>query len=145
VSPVRDFLSRFRPAGAPGAGRAGVPVDRHRELEAEIGPVLLLLDGPSAECAGLIAAARQDAEQVIAAARAEAEGILAAARQQAAARTAELVHQAVTAAQGEAADIAAAGTEKAAAIRQCAGQRLPTLVARAVALVREIDDEGRPP
>ena len=47
---VRDFLSRFRPAGAPGAGRAAVPADRRRELESELGPVLMLLDGPSAEC-----------------------------------------------------------------------------------------------
>ena len=35
---LRDFLSRFRPAGAPGAARAGV------------GPVLALLGGTQAEC-----------------------------------------------------------------------------------------------
>jgi hypothetical protein len=50
VPDLRDFLSRFRPAGAPGAALAGVPADRRRELEAEVGPVLALLAGTQAEC-----------------------------------------------------------------------------------------------
>ena len=34
---LRDFLSRFRPAGTPGAAaRPGVPVDRVAEREAEL-------------------------------------------------------------------------------------------------------------
>ena len=51
---MRDFLSRFRPAGAPGAGPAAVPADRRRELESELGPVLMLLDAPSAECSEIV-------------------------------------------------------------------------------------------
>ena len=47
---LRDFLSRFGPAGAPGAARAAVPADRHRQLVAELDPVLMLLDGQDAEC-----------------------------------------------------------------------------------------------
>jgi hypothetical protein len=70
VPQLRDFLSRFRPAGAPGAARAAVPADRRRQLEAEVDPVLKLLDGPDAECTRIIAAARRDAEQAIAAANA---------------------------------------------------------------------------
>ncbi|MEV4129565.1 hypothetical protein [Nocardia sp. NPDC049707] len=44
----RDFLERFRPAGAPGAG-AGVPVDRGADVAAELLPVLAVLDDVQAE------------------------------------------------------------------------------------------------
>ncbi len=44
----RDFLERFRPAGAPGAG-TGVPVDRDADAVAELMPVLALLDDVQAE------------------------------------------------------------------------------------------------
>jgi hypothetical protein len=78
VAELRDFLSRFRPAGAPGAARVGVPADRSRELEAELGPVLALLAGTDAECRRIITRARRDAEQITAEARAEAAAIAAA-------------------------------------------------------------------
>ena len=145
---IWDFLSRFRPAGAPGAGRAAVPADRRRELESELGPVLALLDGPSAECAGIIAAAQRDAEQVIGAARSEADGIVSAARQQAAASVAGQVRQAVAAARTEAAAITAAGAAEAGAIRERARQRMAGLADRAVALVSELsrsNDGGHAP
>lgn len=138
---LRDFLSRFRPAGAPGAGRAAVPVDRRHELESELGPLLVLLDGPSAECADTLAAAHQDADLIVAAARVEADRILAAARQQAADDIARLVRQAVSAARAQAAEITAAGAAEADAVRERARLRLPVLTDRAVALVREL---GRP-
>ena len=70
---LRDYLDRFRPAGAPGAGGTGVPADRSRELEAELTSVLALLDGVHAECAGVVARARQDAERIVATARAEGQ------------------------------------------------------------------------
>ena len=139
---VRDFLSRFRPAGAPGAGRAAVPADRRSELESELGPLLVLLDEPSAECADIIAAAKLDAEQIIGAARTEADGIVSAARRQAAASVAELVQQALAAARSEAAAIVAAGAAEAAAIRKRALQRTPALADRAVMLVRELRTLG---
>jgi len=143
---LRDFLSRFRPAGAPGAGRAAVPADRRRELESELGPVLDLLDGPGAECAAMLAAARQDADQIIAAARAEADAIMSAAEQRAGASVAALVREQVAAARTEAAAIAAAGTAEAAAIRDRALPRVPLLAGRAVALVRELaEGESEPP
>src|SRR5512135_1507062 len=53
MADLRDFLARFRPAGTPGAARAGVPADRPAELEAEVGPVLALLAGTDAECGRL--------------------------------------------------------------------------------------------
>lgn len=133
---VRDFLSRFRPAGAPGAGRATVPADRRRELESELAPVLRLLDGPSADCADIVRAAQRDAEQIIGAARREADSILLAAHQQAEAGAAELVQQAIDAARTQAATMEARGLAEAGVIRQRARERLPVLTDRAVALVR---------
>ena len=74
----RDFLDRFRPAGAPGsAARAGVPADRARELADELDPVLALLDDTHAECQRIIAGAGQEAERIMAAARSEAGRIAA--------------------------------------------------------------------
>lgn len=137
---VWDFLSRFRPAGAPGAGRAAVPADRRREVESELGPVLLLLEGPSAECAEIIATAQQDAEQIVADARSEADSIRSAARRQAEAGIAELVQQAVSAARSEAAGITAAGAAEAAAIRERASRRLPAMADRAVRLVKTLGE-----
>ena len=135
---MRDFLSRFRPAGAPGAGPAAVPADRRRELESELGPVLMLLDAPSVECSGIVAAAERDAAQILQAARREADDIRAAGQQQAEARVAELVAAAASAASSEAAAIAADGAAASAAIAQRALRRLPVLTERAVAVVRDL-------
>lgn len=78
---ARDFLDRFRPAGAPGAAsRAGVPADRAAELASELEPVLALLAGTDAECGRIIAAARQEAEQIAEQAREQAAVIAAEAR-----------------------------------------------------------------
>ena len=139
---MRDFLSRFRPAGAPGAGRATVPADRRRELASELVPVLMLLDGPSAGCAGIVLAAQRDAEQIIGAARREADSILSAAHQQAQASAADLVQHAVHAARTEAAAMEAGGVAEAGAIRQRARERLPALTGRAVALLRHLAEPG---
>jgi vacuolar-type H+-ATPase subunit H len=139
---MRDFLSRFRPAGAPGAGRAAVPADRRRQLESELGPVLMLLDGPSAECSGVVAAAQRDAEQIVHLARTEADRIRSAAQQRASASVAELVQRAVATARAEATAIATGGAAEAAAITERAGQRLPLLTDRAVALVRSLGEQG---
>ncbi|MGO8896046.1 MAG: hypothetical protein ACLP8X_02345 [Streptosporangiaceae bacterium] len=61
---LRDFLAHLRPAGPPGApARAGVSADRTRELEAEVGSVLALLESTDAERERIIAQARRDADQ----------------------------------------------------------------------------------
>ena len=72
MTQTRDFLDRFRPAGAPGgAARAGVPADRVRELAAEVGPVLALLDDVHAECDQILGEARREAARVAAQAHTE--------------------------------------------------------------------------
>jgi vacuolar-type H+-ATPase subunit H len=142
VLDVRDFLSRFRPAGAPGAGRTAVPADQRRELESELVPVMMLLDGPSADCADIVLAAQLDAEQIIDAARHEADNILSSAHQQAEASAAELLQNANRAARTEAAIMVARGMAESGAIRQRVTERLPALTDRAVELVRHLADPG---
>ncbi len=137
-----DFLSRFRPAGAPGAGRAAVPADRQRDRESELTAVLAALDRPAAECADLLAAAQRDAEQIVAAARSEADDIVSTARLRAADLVAELVRQAVSSTEAEAVNIVAAGAADAAAVMDRAHERLPALAARAVALVWSLGERG---
>ena len=149
MPPLRDFLSRFRPAGAPGAARAGVPADRRRLLEAELDPVLRLLDGPDAECARIIAQARHDAGQIIAAARARAAALESDTRRRAAAVRRQTVREVLATARAEAADTSAGAARQAALTGELARQRLPALVHRAVGLVRELHDgahdEGQEP
>jgi hypothetical protein len=59
---VREFLDRFRPAGAPGAATAtGVPVERRLGLETELAPVFAALAGVQEECAAVCRLARQEA------------------------------------------------------------------------------------
>lgn len=78
---LRDFLSRFRPAGTPGAAaRPGVPVDRVAEREAELQPVLALLADTEQEAARIRCAAAEQAQQRRETARRQAEAILADAR-----------------------------------------------------------------
>ena len=136
MAQLHDFLDRFRPAGAPGAaGRAAVPADRARQLDAELLPVLARLDGTDARCAGIIAQARDDAEQIVAAARAEAAALLSEAGQRAAAARADAVQHAVAAARADAAGAVASAREQARQVTELAGQRIPALAGRAVELV----------
>ncbi len=137
MSQARDFLDRFRPAGAPGpAARAGVPADRAAELAAEVEPVLALLDGTYAECQQIIAAAQQEADRISAEAQAAVAAIGQEAGRQARAvrdeAAAELLAQARMEAQAATAD---AG-QQAHQIRRLAARRLPVLVAAAAALVQ---------
>ncbi len=139
---LRDFLARFRPAGAPGAARAGVPADRSRELEAEVRPVLALLDGTDAERERIIAQARHDAEQITAAARAEAAVIAAEAGQRAEAARDEVARQVMALARDEAAQSVAAARRQARRTRELARQRMPALVSLAVEEIRQLGPGG---
>ncbi len=137
MSQARDFLGRFRPAGAPGsAARAGVPADRARELAAELEPVLTLLDGTYAECERTIEAAWREADRITAAADAEVAAIgQEAGRKARAARdgaTAEVLAQA----RAEAQEAAAEARQQALRVRRLAQRRLPVLVAAAADQVR---------
>jgi vacuolar-type H+-ATPase subunit H len=141
VPGLRDYLDRFRPAGAPGAGGAAVPADRSRELEAELTTVLALLDGVHAECAGVVAQARRDAERIVAAARSEATTMTADADQRARAERDEAAWEVLAAARTEAADAVARARQQALRIRERAEQRIPALAGRAVGLVRGLGTE----
>jgi hypothetical protein len=62
---VRDFLYRFRPAGAPGAAaEAGVPIDRTAELTAELEPLFASLARTERECANIRDHAKADAAAI---------------------------------------------------------------------------------
>lgn len=136
---LRDFIHRFRPAGAPGAaGCAGVPADRARELAAEVVPVLTLLDDTRAECERIVARARRDATAIMAAARAEAAAISADGDQRARAVRDEAARQITAAAATAAAAMVADAEQEAVRIRARAGQRMPRLVGAALAEIRQL-------
>lgn len=141
---MRAFLDRFRPAGSPGtAARSGVPADRSRQLAAEVGPVLALLDEADAERARVVEQARRDAEQVTAAARAEAAAIAADAQRRAQAAREAAERQVAGAARDEAVAAVAAAIRQAAAIRELAGQRMPSLVDDAIGLIWQLRADDR--
>jgi len=134
---VRDFLDRFRPAGAPGAAaRAAVPVDRSGELEAELVPVLTLLDGVDADCARIVAVARREAGRITGAAREEAAATLVDAERRARAAREQAVQQALAEARAETGETMASARREARQVRELAGQRIPALASRAADLVR---------
>jgi vacuolar-type H+-ATPase subunit H len=144
VPQARDFLDRFRPAGAPGAAsRAGVPVDRAAELASELEPVLALLAGTHAECGRIVAAAQREAEQITEGARERAAALTADAQRRAAAVRDAAVAQVLAAARAEAAEavsaaVAHVGRWRAAVPAGQAGQ----LEAAAVALLGAHADGG---
>jgi len=139
---LRDFLARFRPAGSPGAARAGVPADRSRELQAEVSPVLARLDGTDAERDRIVARARREAEQITAAARAEAAVIAADAARRADAARDEAARQVMAVARDEAARGVADARRQARQTRELARQRMPALVSLAVEEIRQLGPQG---
>lgn len=141
---LRDFLSRFRPAGAPGAAaRAGVPVDRASELAAEVTPVLALLDGTHAECEQLREQARHDADGILAAARAEAAAIAADGERRARAARTEAARQVTDAAASDATAMLTDAQRQADQVRTRARHRMPALVAQATGGLRRLLTEDR--
>ena len=140
VPPVRDFLTRFRPAGSPGAA-AGVPADRSGELEAEVGPVLARLAGTEAECERLITQARLEAERVVVAARSQADAIAADAAQRAETAREQAARLALTVAREQAGRTTEDAGRQAAQIRELARQRMPALVGRVVGTIRQLQAE----
>lgn len=139
MSDLRGALTRFRPAGAPGPARAGVPADRRRELEAEVGPVLALLAGTQAGCEQIIARARRDAERLAAEAGTESAAIAADARRRAVAAREEAARRVMAAARDEATAAVRDAERQAAGIRELAARRMPALVGRAVDAIRRLE------
>jgi hypothetical protein len=142
---LRDFFSRLRPAGAPGAAaaRAAVPADRFRELEAEVLPVLMLLDGTQAECEQIVGQAKRDADDIRTAARIEAAAITADGDRRARAARNQAARQIAAAASDDSAAMVAAAEQQAVRIRTLAGQRMPAMVSRAVGEIRQLLAEDR--
>ncbi|HZR48141.1 MAG TPA: hypothetical protein VFB06_01355 [Streptosporangiaceae bacterium] len=139
----RDFLERFRPAGAPGAAaRAGVPADRGGELAGELSPVLGLLDETHRECGQIVARARDDAARISAAAREQAAAIAADGMQQANAARREAAEAALAAARGARSREIASAKQRAARIGELARRRIPALAGDAVAMIRELGRYG---
>jgi len=135
-----DFLTRYRPAGSPGAAeRAGGSADRPGELESEVGPVLALLTGTAAQRERLITQARRDAEQIVAGAQSAAGTIAADAAQRAETVREQSARQEMTAAREQAAGTVEDARRQAAQTRELARQRTPDLVSRILGTIRQLD------
>ena len=102
---VRDFLYRFRPAGAPGAAAAAaVPIDRTAELTAELKPLFASLARTERECADIRERADGDAVAIRAHAADRARGLLSVAEARTAAERAAAAATAQQRAESQAAD-----------------------------------------
>ncbi|MGZ4601972.1 MAG: hypothetical protein ACXV3S_00025 [Kineosporiaceae bacterium] len=134
---VRDILRRFRPAAAPGpAATGGVPADRVAEREAELAPVLALLEEVEQECAQLLEAARTAAAERRSQGAGQVEAILAAGRRRADAERAAAAAAQQRLADEEAQRIVRDGRDQARRTVEAARRRLPELVAAAAEQVR---------
>ncbi|MEU7166729.1 hypothetical protein AB0A70_19140 [Streptomyces morookaense] len=142
----RDFLARFRPAGAPGAV-TGIPADRSAEVTAELQRPLSQLDAAAAEARAVREAAAAEAERIRSRGRQRAEEITERARAEAGRVRREAADAARAAAAVHAAEAAAAGERDAALTRRRAQERLPALADRVVAdVLRDIAAyPARPP
>jgi len=141
---ARDFLDRFRPAGAPGAAsRAGVPANRAAELSAELGPTLALLAETDAECGRIVAAARRDAKWIADSAREQAATLAADAQDRARAAREAAVEQALAAARAEASATVSAAQARASRRRAAfATGQADRLAAMGVEMLRAVPPPG---
>jgi hypothetical protein len=143
VPQLRDFLDRFRPAGAPGAaGRVGVPGDRARELAAELEPVLTALADTDAECRRVVARAQREARRIAEQARDQAAAMAADARQRSEAARNAAAERVLAAAQADARATAAAAAEQARQRPGVADWQVNELIAAAIDLVRSQPEAG---
>jgi F0F1-type ATP synthase membrane subunit b/b' len=142
MPPLRDFLTRFRPAGSPGAAaRAGVPADRSGELESEVGPALALLADAEAERERIIAQARREADQIVAEARSAADAVAGDAAQRAETIREQAARQVLTAAREQAVRTVQEAGQQAAQIRELARQRTPALVSHVIGAISQLQAE----
>lgn len=133
---LRDFLTRFRPAGTPGAAALrGVPADRVAEREAELRPVLALLAETQREADRIRREATERAERCRSRARRQADAIVAEARGRMESERAAAAARATAPAADERRQADAAATQRAARVRAIAARRTPELVDKAVAPV----------
>ncbi len=134
---VRDLLDRFRPAGTPGAAApSGVPVDRNRQREDELMPVLVLLAETEQESDAVRRSGRDRAEHARSEANAVAASTVATARDQAEAARAEAAARQHRINEARAADEMKAAHRRAGEIASTASERSPAVVDAAVQAVR---------
>jgi vacuolar-type H+-ATPase subunit H len=112
-------------------------VDRVRELEAEVAPVLALLDGARGECDQIVGQARRDADGIVSAARGEAAAIGADGDQRASAARDAAARRLTSAAVTDATAMVAAAQREADRIRTLTGQRMPAMVGLALGEIRQ--------
>ncbi|MGE5292032.1 MAG: hypothetical protein ACM3ML_33585 [Micromonosporaceae bacterium] len=139
MSPMRDFVQRFRPAGTPGkAAGAAVPADRARDLARELEPVLALLADMETERAATLADAARDAKRIRDDAHRQADDMVVSARQRAQGLRADAATSAVATAEADAAVAIRAARREAQATRERASARMPGYVNSAVRAVRDL-------
>ncbi|MFA1542871.1 hypothetical protein [Actinomadura monticuli] len=129
---IRDFLERFRPAGAPGAAAVAVPSDRRSALAAELEPVFALLADAEVEQRRMVEEARRRACAVRDAAREQATGLVNEARGRAAAERAAVSAAVQRTGTQERQALMAAASEEAARIEAGVSERTPLLVEKAL-------------
>jgi F0F1-type ATP synthase membrane subunit b/b' len=135
---ARDFLTRFRPVGTPGAAAsAGVPADRVAEADAELEPLFAMLADTEAEVGRIRASADQRIAESHRLAAERVTEVLAQARLSADAERADASGRARAVANQEIAHQLAAATAQAARVRQSANDQMDAQVAEMVAAVRE--------
>ncbi|ADD43120.1 hypothetical protein [Stackebrandtia nassauensis] len=140
---LRDFLERFRPAGAPGAAAVrGVPADRVAERAAELEPLLAVLSATEQEAERIRADARAEAARLRAEATRRAEELLHRARTEAAALRAESIAQARATADDDS-QVEAAVRDAVSMVDALARARMPDLVHQAEDWARRVLDADR--
>jgi vacuolar-type H+-ATPase subunit H len=116
--------------------------DRRGGLEAEVGPVLTLLESADAEDQRIIAQAWLDAEQILAAAHVEAAAIAADAERHAQAVREAAARQVMALALNEAERALDGARRQATQTRELAHQRMPDMVGRTLEMIRHLESDG---
>jgi hypothetical protein len=123
---IRDILTRFRPAGAPGRpSAAGVPADRRAAARAELASVFAALTGAQHDAATIRRRAHESAIARVEAARAQARSVVRQAHAAGEAARAQAASQVWQGAQQELAELRSEAERSAAALRDRAEARLP--------------------
>lgn len=140
---MRDFLDRFRPAGAPGpAGAVGVPADRLSGAETELAPLFAALTAVEQRCAETRGRAEQDAARRTAQARRMAAAIVSRARSQERGERAAAAADALATVDAEVNRISTQARLTAADLREQGARRLPALVDLVVTRTRNFADSA---
>ncbi len=129
MATLGEILRRFRFHGVPGAPVTfAVPANRSAELDAELQPVLALLDDDQKRVEDLLARAKRDADRRRASAIEQASRIVADARALQDSTRAEAATEVLTRAALERAALLAAAEREVDRVERAAAERTPALV-----------------